>query len=64
MTAAPRRRGGQRLDLLGRLNFEVPLGPLGTQRPAIEGGGPVFQKLDGAQLETDWRIVVGWQKSF
>ena len=66
-TADPDRRGGHRLDLLGGLNFLLPLGrgvDRTSHRIAIEGGGPVYQWLRGPQLETDWRIVVGWQKAF
>jgi hypothetical protein len=63
-TADPKLRGGNRLDLLGGLNFQLPLGPLGEHRIAIEGGGAIHQWLYGPQLETDWRIVVGWQKAF
>jgi hypothetical protein len=63
-TADPKLRGGNRLDLLGGLNFQVPLGPLGEHRIAIEVGGPVHQWLYGPQLETDWHILVGWQKAF
>lgn len=60
-TADPDRRGGHRLDLLGGLNFVVPLGPLGRHRLAIEGGVPAYEWVYGPQLETDWRIIVGWQ---
>jgi hypothetical protein len=62
-TADPNLRGGNRLDLLGGLNFRVPLGPVGEHRIAIEGGGAVYQWLDGPQLESDWRIIVGWQNA-
>ncbi len=64
-TADPKRRGGDRVDLLGGVNVYVPLGRfLGRHRFGIEFGGPVGQWLEGPQLETDWRLVVGWQKSF
>ena len=63
-TADPERRGGRRLELLGGLNFNVPLGPLGRHRFGIEGGAPVYEWLRGPQLETDWRVVVGWRKGF
>lgn len=64
-TADPRRRGGERVDLMGGLNVNVPLGRfLGSHRFGIEFGGPVGQWLEGPQLETDWRLVVGWQKAF
>jgi hypothetical protein len=63
-TADPDLRGGTSFELLGGVNIEVPLGPLGEHRFAIEAGGPVEQWLHGPQLETDWRVVVGWQKAF
>ena len=63
-TADPGRRGGYGLSILGGINLYLPLGALGRHRFAIEGGGPVWQWLHGPQLETDWRIVVGWQKAF
>ena len=63
-TADPNRRAGHRLDLLAGVNLYLPLGPLGRHRFAVEAGAPVYQWLDGPQLETDWRLIVGWQKSF
>jgi len=63
-TARPDLRGGTSIDLLGGVNLYVPLGPLGRHRFAIEAGAPVEQWLDGPQLETDWKVIVGWQKAF
>jgi hypothetical protein len=63
-TADPKLRGGHRIEILPGVNLQLPLGPLGTHRFALEGGFPVFQHLKGPQLETDWRIIVGWQKAF
>ncbi|MDJ0850488.1 MAG: transporter [Myxococcota bacterium] len=63
-TADPDRRAGAAFELLGGVNLYLPLGPLGKHRFAIEAGAPVEQWLDGPQLETDWRVVVGWQKAF
>lgn len=64
-TADPQRRGGHRIDLLGGLNFNLPLGNvLGKHRLGIEFGGPLQQWLNGPQLETSWRLVLGWQKAF
>jgi len=62
-TADPDRQGGNRLDLLFGLNFYVPEGPtfVKGQRLAVEFGFPVYQDLDGPQLETDWVLWVGWQ---
>jgi hypothetical protein len=62
-TAFPDRRGGHRLELLGGFNFYLPLGPLGKHRFALEAGAPVYEWVYGPQLETDWRVVVGWQFS-
>jgi hypothetical protein len=63
-TADPDRRAGNRLDLLAGVNLNVPIGPLGANRFAVEAGFPAYQQLDGPQLETDWRITVGWQRAF
>ena len=63
-TARTDLRGGQVLELLGGINLLLPLGPLGDNRFAIEFGKPVYQRLDGPQLERDWRVVIGWQKAF
>lgn len=62
-TADPNRQGGNRLDLLFGLNFYVPEGPtfIKGQRLSAEFGFPVYQDLDGPQLETDWVLWLGWQ---
>jgi hypothetical protein len=62
-TADPDLRGGQRLDMLFGINIE-PKGVLKGHRFAIESGLPVYQDLDGPQLETDWIFTAGWQLSF
>lgn len=58
----PKRRGGYRLVLGPGLSFELPY--LEGQRIAIEVGVPVYQNLDGPQLEQDWSIKAGWQWGF
>lgn len=63
-TADPKRRGGHRVAIHPGVNFDVPLGPLGKHRFGIEAGFPVYQWLDGPQLETDWNVAFGWQKAF
>ncbi|MFQ5418276.1 MAG: transporter [Myxococcota bacterium] len=55
-TADPDRRAGQRLDLLFGVNLFATTGRLGGLRGAVEGGIPVYQRLDGPQLETDWTL--------
>lgn len=57
-------RGGSRLDGGLGINFIVPSGSLRGFRLAIEGLLPVYQDLDGPQLETDWSIVAGMQYAF
>jgi hypothetical protein len=63
-TAYPNLRGGERLDLLAGANFVVTKGPLRGHRFALELGRPIYQDLDGPQLETDWRLTAGWQLAF
>ncbi len=63
-TADPNRRGGQRLDLLFGLNWMFTDGCLKGHRIAVEGGFPIWQKLEGPQLEVDWLITIGWQFAF
>ena len=63
-TADPDRRAGTRVDVLFGVNTQAVGGPLFGHRLAVEFGVPVYQSLDGPQLETDWQLVVGWQKAF
>lgn len=63
-TAHPDFFGGDRLDLIGGVNLIVPEGPLKGHRFALEAGAPVYQDLNGPQMETDWMLMVGWQKAF
>lgn len=66
-TAQPDLRGGQRLDVLFGANFDLPVPdswPIGSNRLAVEGGFPAYQKLDGPQLGVDWQITAGWQMSW
>ena len=59
-TADPNRRGGKRVDGLVGANASVGKG----HRLALEVGMPVYQSLDGPQLETDLLLTLGWQYSF
>lgn len=63
-TADPGLRGGRRLDLLLGVNFFATSGRLEGNRLAVEAGVPVYQDLDGPQLETDWRLSTSWQWTF
>ena len=60
-------RGGERIDTLFglNLNFDETLDkPQETFNLAIELGFPVHQDLDGPQMESDWRLMVGLQYGF
>jgi hypothetical protein len=63
-TARTDLRGGQRVDLLLGIDLIVPQGKLAGNRLAIEAGLPLYQNLDGPQLETDYRLTIGWQLAF
>lgn len=63
-TMDPSLRGGQRIDMLVGVNVYFKDGPLKGNRLAIEGGVPVYQYLEGPQLETDWLLMAGWQLAF
>ena len=63
-TADPGRRGFRRVDIGGGLNFIVPRGPLAGNRFAVELVRPVWQRVQGPQLETDWMITAGWEFAF
>ena len=60
-TADPDKRAGRRFDLLVGASFSPDSGWFAGQRIAAEFGAPVYQNLDGPQLETDWTVTVGWQ---
>lgn len=63
-TADPDRRGGTRVDILGGVNLIGTAGVARGQRLFIEFGIPIYQNLDGPQLETDWLLTVGLQFRF
>jgi len=62
-TANPDFYGGDRLDLLFGVNLIGQRGAICGHRLAAEFGVPVYQNLNGPQLETDWTLTVGWQKT-
>jgi hypothetical protein len=63
-TANPGIRGGSRLDGGLSLNILFPRTSLKGNRLAVEYLFPLYQSLDGPQLETDSRLIAGWQYSF
>lgn len=57
-------RGGERVEALLGVNLLQPTGPLADQRLAVEIGTPIYENLDGPQLEQDYRLTLGWQAAF
>lgn len=57
-------RGGKRLDMLLSVELYAPQGILKGQHLGFEIGVPVYQSLDGPQLEADWTVSAGWQWTF
>ena len=63
-TIFPDLRSGTRVDLGVGANVMAPHGALDGFRVAAEVAVPVYQSLDGPQLETDLLVTVGAQYSF
>ncbi len=63
-TADPDRRAGKFVSLGLGLNFLIPSGVLQGTGLSVEGVVPVFQTLDGPQIERDYVILVGLSKAF
>lgn len=56
-TADPNLRAGKRWDLLLGANIYLPGSGMKGHRLFFEGGMPIYQDLDGPQLETDWVVT-------
>ncbi|MEM7401350.1 MAG: transporter [Pseudomonadota bacterium] len=63
-TADPDNQGGDRVDLLLGMNLIGQSGAIAGHRLAFEFGAPIYQHLNGPQLETDWTFSFGYQKAF
>ena len=63
-TADPALRGGRRLDFGIGLQAFASSGLLEDQRLAIQLSAPVYQSLNGPQLERGWALVVTWAVTF
>jgi len=61
-SANAKARGGDRLDLSPGIALDLP--QLFHQRLSVEVDLPVYQHLDGPQLERDWVVRAGWQWIF
>jgi hypothetical protein len=60
-TADPGNQGGRSLGVSIGFNLLGTHGILKGHRLAAEAIVPVYRRLHGPQLETDWRVVAGWQ---
>ena len=60
-TADPNNQGGKRLDTLFGFNVLFPEFLGAEHHLGFEFGFPVYQKLNGPQLESDYMVTVGWQ---
>jgi hypothetical protein len=58
----PKRHAGELIELGPGVNFKLPFerGP----RLGVEMAWPVWQSLEGPQLERDWRLTAGWRWEF
>lgn len=63
-TADPANYGGERLDIVFGINLIGQEGALGGHRLGFEIEVPLHQDLNGPQMERDWALTMGWQKSF
>ena len=63
-TAQSANYGGQRIDAILGLNFVIPQGMLRGNRLGIDLRLPMYQNLNGVQLETDYTLTAGWSWAF
>ena len=63
-TAFGENYGGQQVDSLFGMNYYVPRGPFKNHRLAVDVRVPMWQDLNGLQLETDFSLTIGWQAVF
>ncbi|MGR3545624.1 MAG: transporter [Roseovarius sp.] len=63
-TLNPDNYGGETVTLFAGVNLVAQKGALRGHRLALEIGAPVYQDLNGLQLETDWTTTLGWQYAF
>ena len=63
-TAFNKNYGGEHMDILLGINCYVPSGTFKDNRIAIDVRLPLWQDLNGFQLETDSVLTIGWQNIF
>ena len=62
-TAYEDNYGGERIDTLFGVNLLGTSGALEGHNLGIDVRLPLWQNLNGYQLETDWTLTVGWRKA-
>lgn len=63
-TANPDFQGGDRFDIGVGLKLVGQKGAIRGHGLGVEMLFPVYQDLNGPQLETDWTLTLGWRKAF
>ena len=63
-TAFEDNYGGERVDVILGVNLLKPKGFLEGHRLSVDVRLPLWQDLNGYQLETDSVVTLGWQKAF
>jgi hypothetical protein len=63
-TAFSENSGGERVDGSIGVTFVRPRGRLAGHRLAVELRIPLYQDLNGYQLEVDSIVTIGWRKAF
>jgi hypothetical protein len=58
------RQGGERIDLVGGLTWQLGEGHEAVRTLGFEAGKPVAEWLDGPGLSTDFYLIFGWRYSF
>jgi hypothetical protein len=56
--------GGDRLDAGLGFNYVIPQGVLQGHRLAIEALSPIYQDVNGIQLDRELSVFAGWQFAF
>lgn len=57
----PDNYGGKKLDAFVGVNYFVPSGRFKGHRLALELGAPLYQKLNGPQMQNRSTLTAGWQ---
>ena len=60
----PNQQGGKRLDLVVGVDVYAPKGRFKGNRLTLEYGRPVYQDLNGLQLNTQYEYTVGWSYTY